>query len=98
RLAHLLAAHGDPAVVQPVPGELVAGRATLRDLVLVMREDQNHSATMNIELRPQIRARHRRALQMPAGPSESPWRGPGRLTGLGALPQREISLITLTGR
>ena len=44
RLAHLLATHGDPAVVQPEPGERVADGFGLGDLVLVVREDQVHSA------------------------------------------------------
>ena len=98
RLAHLLAAHGDPAVVQPVPGERVAGRLGLGDLVLVVREDQIHSAGVDVELRPEVRLAHRDAFGVPARAAAAPRRRPGRLAGLGALPQREVALVALAGR
>ena len=53
---------------------------------------------MDIELRTEVLVRHRHAFGVPARPSASPRRGPGRLTGLGALPQREVALIALAGR
>src|SRR5271156_5111873 len=98
RLAHLLATHGDPAVVEPVSSKPVAGSAALGDLVLVMRKNQIHSTAMDIEFRPQICAGHRRAFQMPAGASAPPRRGPGWLAGFRAFPQREIALVALAGR
>ena len=98
RLAHLLATHGHPAVVQPEPGEAVAGGTRLRDLVLVMREDQVHAAAMDVELGTEILVRHRDTLRMPARPAPAPGRGPGRLTRLGALPQGEVALVALTAR
>ena len=98
RLAHLLAAHGDPAVVQPVPGEAVAHGLGLGDLVLVVREDQVHAARVDVELRAQVGLAHRDAFGVPAGAPRPPRRRPRRLAGLGALPQREVTRIALTRR
>ena len=98
RLAHLLAAHRYPTVVHPVAGESIPGGAALRDFVLVVREDQIHSAAMDVEFRPQIGAGHCRAFDMPARTSAPPRRGPRRFAGLFALPQGEVALVTLAGR
>ena len=72
RLAHLLAAHGDPAVVQPEPGERVAGGLGLGDLVLVVREDQIHSAGVDVELGAEVRLAHRDAFGVPARAGPGP--------------------------
>ena len=61
-----------------------------------MGENQIHSAAMDIEFAPRSSG-HRRAFQMPAGASAPPRRGPRRLVGFGALPQREVALIALAG-
>ena len=53
---------------------------------------------MNVEGVPEILARHRRALQVPARTPEAVWRGPGRarrLTGLRALPQGKVARVVL---
>ena len=72
RLAHLLAAEGDPAVVQPVAGEAVAGRPRLGLLVLVVREAQVQAAAVDVELGAEVAAR-----PSPSTPGASPaGRGP----------------------
>ena len=98
RLAHLLPGQPEQAVVQPVPGEAVTGRLGLRDLVLVVREDQVHPAAVDVERRAQVLGGHGRALQVPAGPPGSPGRLPVRLAGLGRLPQREVARVPLQAR
>jgi hypothetical protein len=97
-LAHLLAraaAHGDQPVVQPVPRERVAGAGRLGDLVLVVREHQVEPAGVQVELLAEVVDRHRRALDVPARPAGSPRRRPGRLPGLGGLPEREVERVAL---
>jgi hypothetical protein len=64
----------------------------------VVREHQIHAAGMDVELRPQIGLAHGHAFGVPAGSSAPPRRRPRRLARLGALPQREITLITFTRR
>ena len=81
--------------MHPVPGEAVAGRLGLRDLVLVVREDQVHPAAVDVEGRAQVLGGHGRAFQVPAGPPGSPRRLPVRLAGLGRLPQREVPRVAL---
>src|SRR5690606_9329182 len=95
RLAHLLGADLDEAVVHPVAGETVARGLGLRDLVLVVREDQVDAAAVDVERRPQILGGHRRALQVPAGAAGAPRGRPGGLAGLLALPQREVARVAL---
>src|SRR5690606_37483064 len=98
RLAHLLAAGGEHAVVQPVAGEAVAGRVGLGGLVLVVREDQVDAAAVDVERGAEVLGGHRRALQVPAGASGPPRGGPGGLAGAGALPQREVAGVALGAR
>ena len=81
--------------MQPVPGEAVAGGPGLRDLVLVVREDQVHPAAVDVEGGAEVLGGHGRAFQVPAGPPGSPRRLPVRLAGLGRLPQREVARVTL---
>ena len=76
RLAHLLAGGGDPGVVHPVRRERVAGRARLGLLVLVVGEAQVDSAAVDVEGLAEVLAGHRRALDVPAGTTTSPWSGP----------------------
>ena len=94
-LAHLLPGRGHPRVVQPVAGEGITGRAGLRYLVLMVREDEVQSAAVDIELRSQILLRHRRAFDVPSGSTIPPRGGPGGLTRLRALPHREVARIAL---
>ncbi len=98
RLGHLLTRERHPAVVQPVAGEAVARGAGLRTLVLVVREHQVQTAAVDVERLPEVGSRHRRALQVPPRPATAPRRRPGRLTGLGRLPQGEVPRGPLAGR
>ena len=98
RLAHLLAGGGDPRVVQPVRRERVPGRARLGLLVLVVGEAQVDAAAVDVEGAAEVLLRHRRALDVPAGPAPSPRRGPRgrrRLGLLVALPQGEVARVAL---
>src|SRR5581483_6577231 len=67
----------------------------LRDLVLVVGEDQIGATTVNVDRLAEIAQRHRRALDMPAGAARPPRAVPRRLAGLGALPEREVSRVLL---
>ena len=49
RLRHLLAAHLDPTVVDPVRGELAPERHRLRSLVFVVREREVAATAMEVE-------------------------------------------------
>mmetsp|Transcript_33208 Transcript_33208/g.77616 ORF Transcript_33208/g.77616 Transcript_33208/m.77616 type:complete len:231 (-) Transcript_33208:477-1169(-) len=75
-------------------------RLRLRHLVLVVRELEVGAARVEVHLIAQQLRRHRRALDVPAGPPLAPWRRPRRLARLGALPEREIRrrLLLAVGR
>ena len=65
----------------------------LRDLVLVVREDQVAAAAVHVEVHAEQLLRHRRALDVPAGPAIAPRRGPRAVLALLArLPEREVLL------
>ena len=83
------------ARVQPVPRELVARAFGLRDLVLVVREHEVVAAAVDVEAVAEDLERHRRALDVPAGPARAPRRRPRRLAGLRRLPQREVDRAAL---
>ena len=62
RLRHLLIMDRDEAIVQPVASEAVVVACAclrLRDLVLVMREDEIAAAAVEVERLAQILHRHR---------------------------------------
>ncbi len=65
--------------MHPDVREAVAERARLRDLVLVVREDEVEPAAVDLELRSEVLLRHDRALDVPARPPASPGRVPGRV-------------------
>ena len=101
RLRHLLTLKGDHAVMHPEVRKIITGSSRLRQLILMVRETQIQTATVNIETRTQILTRHRRALQMPARTAATPRRLPRssqRLALLIALPQGKITRVTLTAR
>ena len=82
--------------MRPDPRELVAERARLRDLVLVVREDEVEPAAVDLEDRPEQLLGHHGALDVPARPAASPRRVPGRvLARLVRLPEREVARILL---
>src|SRR5262249_54630724 len=97
RLRHLLAAQpADHSVVHPDARELVTEGERLRDLVLVVREDEVEAAAVDLEDRPERVLGHHRALDVPTRPTAAPGRVPGGvLTGLVRLPQREIPSVLL---
>ena len=99
RLRHLLALHGEYAVVHPVAGEgrTGAGAFALRDLVLVMGEDQIHAAAVDVQRLAKIGAAHGRAFDVPAGAAASPSTFPPRQGLVARLPQHEIGRIALVG-
>ena len=72
-LTHLLAVDGNHIVVHPVMNHLVALRShSLCNLALVVRENQIHAATMNIEVAAQVLASHRSTLAVPARETIAP--------------------------
>ena len=71
-LRHLLGAHVDEAVVHPVARERRAAvrAAALRDLILVVREDEVEPAAMDVDRLAEMRARSSPSIRCasPAGP------------------------------
>ena len=87
--------------MHPEVREIITGSSRLRQLILMVRETQIQTATVNIETRTQILTSHRRALQVPARTAATPRRLPRssqRLTLLITLPQGKITRVTLTAR
>src|SRR5262245_11515102 len=96
RLRHLLPGEAEQAVVRPDLRERVAERARLRELVLVVREDEVEPAAVDLEARPEQLFGQRRALDVPAGPAAAPRRVPrGVLTLLVRLPEGEVARVLL---
>src|SRR5689334_25173533 len=83
--------------VNPVANKLFARRAfTLRDLILVMREDEIDAACVNVERLTKILHRHRRAFDMPAGTAATDRSVPRRLALVGWIfPEREVARVFL---
>src|SRR5262249_1539091 len=68
---------------------------SLRDLVLMMREDQIDAPGVDIERLPQVLDRHHGALNVPAGPAWTEFSIPKRLAVLRRFPKHEIPRIGL---
>ena len=82
--------HPDPRQRHPARG------LGLRDLVLVVGEDEVRAAAVDLEVGAEHLLRHRRALDVPAGPPVAPRRRPERvLAVLARLPQREVERALL---
>jgi len=96
-LAHLLSVDGNHVVVHPVVNHLVALRShSLRYLALMMREDEVHAASVNIEMAAQIFSAHSSTLAMPAGETIAPRTWPAHdVLGRGLLPKGKVGLIFL---
>ncbi|TMK01770.1 MAG: hypothetical protein E6G74_09615, partial [Alphaproteobacteria bacterium] len=102
-LCHLPALDLQEAVVHPKirHHRRVQGTARLRDLVLVVREDEIDAAAVDIESLAQVIPRHGRTLDVPAGPPgrrDCARRGPRRLARLRRFPQHKIPRIALVRR
>ncbi len=101
RFGHLLVIDAYKAVMHPVVDHGVAKRAfRLGDLVFMVRELQVGATAVDVELFTQQRARHRRALDVPARAALAPLGIPFdfvRLRFLGRLPQHEVQRIALAG-
>ena len=96
RLAHLLAIDQKHARMHPGIGKaLMPSAGCLGALVLMVREGEVGSATVNIDRHAQIAMHHGSALGVPTGTALAPRRIPHRLTGLGGLPQSEVERIAL---
>ena len=102
RLRHLLARLASSSIIRcsawnQKRENCLPGRAfALRDLVLVMREDQVDAAGVDVDRRLAEQAqRHRRALDVPAGTARPDAGIPGRLARLGRLPQHEVAGVVL---
>ena len=79
-----------PETREGLPG----GALALRDLVLVMGEDQIHATGVDVDRRAvQQPQRHRGALDVPARPARSHAEIPCRLAGFGRLPQHEVASV-----
>src|SRR5438132_13815421 len=61
-----------------------------------MRVDQIGAAPVDVDLRTQVLERHRRALDMPAGPAHAPGTFPARFAKGAYLPEDEIERILLS--
>ena len=71
-------------------------RLALGDLILMMGEDVVDAAGVDVDTRPQVLGRHRRALDMPAGEAVTPRAGPDQLPArLSRLPEGEVPLVPL---
>src|SRR4051812_29164216 len=67
----------------------------LRDLVLVVREDQVATAGVDVDLIAERLAHHRRALDVPARATLAPGALPERLAGLGSFPEGKVARVAL---
>jgi hypothetical protein len=83
--------------VEPVVGELLAGRAlALRDLVLVVREDEVNAPGVDVEGLAEVLHGHRGALDVPAGTPATDLGVPsGLVPGFGGLPEGEVARVLL---
>ena len=97
RLRHLLVLDEEMFHMYPEARKrLVRRPLALRDLVFVMREDQVDATRVNIDRRlAQEPQRHRRAFEMPPGPSRWIDHVPARLSRLARLPQHEVAGVLL---
>src|SRR3984893_15170390 len=99
-LRHLGSVSEEKLTVDPEAGKRFFRRALgLRDLILVVWEDQVDATAMDIERLTQIFHRHCRALEMPAGSPASPRRIPRGagcfVFGSRRFPEREILGVLL---
>jgi hypothetical protein len=93
-LGHLLALDHQVGAMEPVRGEALhaGGALGLGDLVLVVREAEVDAAAVQVEGGAEVRERHGRALDVPAGTALTPRGRPevGAILRLAGLPEREV--------
>ena len=106
-LRHLLALDVEMPAMEPVVAPLrnhtryeglayliaLVERFRLSDFILVMREPEVDATGVDVQALPEAIAGHNRALDMPPGPSPTPWGFPLRLSLLRRLPQREVRWV-----
>ena len=94
---HLVGAHGQETIVDPVIGHGLAamGANGLRDLVFMVREDQVDTATVNVKGFAQMLRRHCGTLQVPARTTTTPGAVPAGFVICSGLPQHKIARILL---
>src|SRR5262245_14875775 len=95
RLRHLLAVELDEAVVQPIAREGLAAvpAGALSELVLVVWKEQVDATAVNIDRLAEMRCRHRRALDVPAGPAAAPGAVPTDDLRLRRFPEHEVARV-----
>src|SRR5438552_16177765 len=72
RLRHLYATRLEMGAMQPRPHEWPTRRRfALGELILVVRKDEVDPARVDVERRPEVPHRHRRALDVPTRPTRS---------------------------
>ena len=95
-LGHFLIVHIDKAVVHPVAGKGAAvGALALGDLIFMVGEYQVLTAAMQVDGLAQVGTAHGAALDVPAGAAHSIGAFPGRLAGLGCLPDSKVRRVLL---
>ena len=95
RFSHLLPFNGDHVVVDPVGHHLVAltGHG-LSNLALMMRKDQVHAASVDVEVCAKVFTSHGGALTMPPRETIAPRRRPTHdVFGLCRFPEGKVRLI-----
>ena len=96
RFRHLVATHLEVGAVHPGADERLPCRCLrLRDLILMVGEDQVDRAGVNIDLLTKVAHAHRRALQVPAGAARSDRSLPRWLTRFCRLPQDKVAHVIL---
>src|SRR5260370_20022380 len=97
RLAHLPAFVADEPVVHPRRREwtLAGERVALRAIRLMVAELEVAPSAVNVDLFAEIAHRHRRALEVPAGPSRPELRRPRRLVRRRGAPERKVERVAL---
>src|SRR5262249_60047867 len=91
RLGHLFPFDEQMLGVEPVSRERFSrGAYTLRDFVLVVRESEVDSASVNVQRFTEILHGHRGAFNVTAGAARADFRFPEMFTGLGRFPERKV--------
>ena len=79
-------------------GERLTGDAlALRDLALVVREDEVGAAAVEIDGGAELVHRHHRAFDVPTGAADAEGRAPRRLVGERRLPEHEVEGVAAVG-